>query len=187
MSNCLLILQGKRKGKGSNPEPRRAILQILTWGMKNGIVVVSDRVEKKIYLVRGKKVMLDSDLADLYGIETRYLKRQVRRNRDRFPEDFMFQLTQKESDSLRCQNVTLKRGSHSKYAAYVFTEQGIAMLSSVLGSRRAVHVNIQIMRTFVRIRDWMSSHQGLAFIFDAIRRLMSPDRRKKRRIGFEQK
>ena len=105
-------------------------------------------IRTMILIIRGRKVILDSDLADLYSVETKYLTRQVRRNQDRFPEDFMFQLTQDEY--LRCQNVTSKRGGR-RYMPYAFTEQGVAMLSSVLRSKNAVQVNIAIMRTFVRL------------------------------------
>ncbi len=106
-------------------------------------VVTAESIEHKIYYVRGQKVMLDSDLAELYGVEVKQLKRQVRRNIDRFPPDFMFQLSKDEYDPLRCHLGTLKRGEHSKYLPYVFTEQGVAMLSSVLNSKRAVQVNFR--------------------------------------------
>ncbi len=111
-------------------------------------LIPSERIEKAILLIRGQKVMLDSDLAELYGVATKRLNEQVRRNRARFPKDFMFQLTGKEAESLRSQNATLKkgRGRHRKYAPYAFTEQGVAMLSSVLNSERAIEVNIAIMR-----------------------------------------
>ena len=108
-------------------------------------LVPPEVIEKRILLIRGHRVMLDGDLAELYGVEVRQLKRQVRRNMDRFPSDFMFQLSKEENDSLRRQFGTLKRGEHSKYHPFVFTEQGVAMLSGVLHSRRAVLVNIQIM------------------------------------------
>ena len=109
-------------------------------------------VEDKIINIRGKNVLLDHVLAALYGVHTNQLKRQVRRNLDRFPEDFMFELRKEEYDALRCQLGTLKRGQHSKYLPFAFTEQGIAMLSSVLNSKRAIQVNIAIMRIFVKIR-----------------------------------
>ena len=110
-------------------------------------------IANKIHFVRGKAVMMDEDLAKLYGVETKYLNRQVRRNLARFPEDFMFQLTKNEF--LRCQNVTLKktgRGQHKKYLPTAFTEQGVAMLSSVLNSSLAIQVNVQIMRAFVAVK-----------------------------------
>jgi len=165
-----------------------------------------ERIERCIYLIRGQKVMLDSDLADLYGVETKVLKRAVRRNRDRFPEDFMFQLNNQEVIRLRCQNGTSKTGrGGSRYLPYAFTEQGVAMLSGVLTSSRAIKVNVEIMRAFVRLRQVLATHRELArkleeleshlrnhdeqiqTIFDAIRQLMTrpePDRKK---IGFHLK
>jgi hypothetical protein len=101
-------------------------------------LVPIELIASKIYLIRGIKVMLDRDLAELYGVETKVLKQAVRRNIDRFPDDFMFELTKGENQSLRSQNVTLKRGQHSKYLPFAFTEQGVAMLSSVLNSDRAI-------------------------------------------------
>lgn len=119
-------------------------------------------LEKKIYLIRQQKVMIDRDLAELYGVETKVLTRAVRRNIDRFPEDFMFKLTKEEySVILRCQFGTLEHGQYSKYLPLVFTENGIAMLSSVLHSKTAIHVNIQIMRTFTKLRELMATHKDL--------------------------
>ena len=119
----------------------------------NEMIVSDDVVISKIYYVRNQKVMLDEDLAELYEVETKQLKRQVRRNSDRFPEDFMFELTFKEYEGLRSQFGTLKgKGEHSKYVPMAFTEQGVAMLSSVLNSPRAIKVNIQIIRIFTRMR-----------------------------------
>jgi hypothetical protein len=159
-------------------------------------------IERRIYLVRGEKVMLDADLASLYDVETKTLNRAVRRSIDRFPEDFMFQLTDEEAKSLRYQIGTLKaagRGQHRKYLPYVFTEQGVAMLSSVLRSRRAVEVNIAIMRAFVNLRRMMLSNEELnrrvnaleqkydenfKIVFDALRRLLLAPERPRRRIGF---
>ena len=123
--------------------------------VENSIIIVDEVVMNKIYIVRGQKVMLDSDLAELYQIETKYLKRQVKRNIERFPEDFMLELTKEEEDSLRCQFGTLKRGEHIKYLPYAFTEQGVAMLSSVLSSPKAIQVNIQIIRIFTKIRQML--------------------------------
>ena len=159
-----------------------------------------------ISVVRGEKVLLDSDLAVLYGVEVRTLNQAVRRNRSRFPDDFLFQLTPEETAALRrsrSQTVILKRGHNIKYLPYAFTEQGIAMLSSVLRSPRAVEVNIAIMRTFVQLRRLMDSNRALArkieamekrydeqfaVVFDAIKRLIAEDdagkARQKRRIGF---
>jgi hypothetical protein len=157
------------------------------------------QVERQIFLIRGHKVMLDADLAELYGVTTGNLNKAVKRNRERFPEDFMFQLTQKEAGCLRFQTGSLKRGEHFKYLPHAFTEQGIAMLSSVLRSPRAVQVNIAIMRTFVRLREMLLSNAELArklaafekkydaqfkVVFDAIRELMEPPTRPKREIGF---
>ena len=117
-----------------------------------------------ILVIRGHRVLLDSDLAALYQVETKALTRAVRRNAERFPGDFMFQLAAEESGSLRSQFGALKtgRGKHRKYAPYVFTEQGVAMLSSVLNSERAVQVNVEIMRAFVRLRETVSTHKVLA-------------------------
>jgi hypothetical protein len=160
-----------------------------------------DRIEKAILLIRGQKVMLDADLAELYGVETRVLVQAVKRNLERFPEDFMFQLNKDDVDFLRSQIVTLKkgRGQHSKYLPYAFTEQGVAMLSSVLRSRRAIQVNIEIMRAFIRLRQMLASHVELARkldalekkydaqfkqVFEAIRQLMAPPEPKRRPIGF---
>ncbi len=158
-----------------------------------------EMIEQKILMIRGEKVMLDSDLAELYGVEVKQLKRQVRRNIDRFPADFMIQLSKEEYESLRCHFGTLKRGEHSKYLPYAFTEQGVAMLSSVLNSERAVKVNIEIMRAFVKLRQMLASNTELArkldamekkydeqfkVVFDAIRQLMTPLETKKKKIGF---
>ena len=121
-------------------------------------------VERRIYLIRGQKVMLDTDLADLYEVPTKVLNQAVRRNLDRFPEDFMFQLTEEVAAALRSQIVTLEkgRGRHSKYPALAFTELGVSMLSSVLRSKRAVQMNILIMRAFVRLREMLATHKDLA-------------------------
>lgn len=117
------------------------------------------RVQQMIHIIRGERVILDSDLAVLYGVETKNLKRQVKRNRTRFPEDFMLELTREEYNSLRCQNGTIEngRGAHSKYLSYAFTENGVAMLSSVLTSETAVQVNIQIMRAFTMMRKTLAA------------------------------
>lgn len=115
----------------------------------------------KIFLIRGQKVMLDKDLADLYQIETKHLKRQVKRNIERFPIDFMFELTKDEYTILRSQNGTLKQGEHSKFLPYVFTEHGVLMLSSVLNSPKAIQVNIQIMRIFSRVRQMLMDNTEL--------------------------
>ena len=137
------------------------------------LITTSAVIETKIYMIRGQKVMLDSDLASLYGVETKMLNRAVRRNIDRFPDDFMFQPTEEEFEILRYQIGTLRseHGQHRKYFPLVFTEQGIAMLSSVLSSKEAVYVNIQIMRAFVKIRELLLTHKDLARKLDvAVRR-----------------
>jgi hypothetical protein len=159
-------------------------------------------IEKKILLIRGEKVMLDADLAELYEVETFNLNKAVKRNIDRFPKDFMFQLTKEEADSLRFQiGMSKKEGSGGRrYLPYAFTEQGVAMLSSVLNSERAVKVNIEIMRAFVSLRQMLASNAELArkldalekkydhqfkVVFDAIKQLMTPpDTRGKSKIGF---
>ena len=123
----------------------------------------AQRIAERIALLRGERVLLDADLATLYGVTTGALNRAVKRNRERFPEDFMFQLMADESDSLRCQTGTLKtgRGRNRKFLPYAFTEQGVAMLSSVLRSRRAVLVNVEIMRAFVALRREAGRYEAL--------------------------
>ena len=170
-------------------------------------------IEKRVFLIRGHRVMLSPVLAELYGVEVKVLMQAVNRNKKRFPEDFMFRLTKEEAGSLRSQIVTLDvtrdaktgRGKYSKYLPYAFTEQGIAMLSSVLRSDRAIQVNIEIMRVFVRIRELISTNKELALrlsrlelkiekhdediytIFEAIEELMDPPPQKHRRIkGFKE-
>ena len=168
-------------------------------------------IENKIYLIRGHKVMLGKELAHLYRVSTKRLNEQVKRNIKRFPEDFMFQLTKEEVlmfqigiSSSRSQFATLKQGQNIKYLPYAFTEQGVAMLSSVLNSERAIQVNIAIMRAFVRLKAVLSTHKELVHkleelerkfekhdieiqsIFEAIRQLMAPPPEKPRRIiGFK--
>jgi hypothetical protein len=120
------------------------------------------KIENMIYLIRGQKVMLDSDLAELYGVETKALNRQIMRNENRFPEDFMFRLTVEEHESLRCQNGTSNEGRGGRrYLPLVFTEGGVAMLSSVLTSERAALVNISIIRTFIRLRSFLAMEDAL--------------------------
>lgn len=166
------------------------------------MLIPIDAIQNRILLIRGQRVMMDYDLADLYEVEAKALNQAVKRNLDRFPEDFMFQLTAEDSVRLRSQIVTLKtgRGQHRKYLPYAFTEQGVSMLSSVLRSKRAVMVNVEIMRAFVRLRQMLASNVALArklaalekkydaqfkVVFDAIRELMTPlDPKKKRPIGF---
>jgi len=121
-----------------------------------------ERIESKIYLIRGEKVMIDRDLAKLYGVRTKNLNKAVSRNLGRFPIDFMFQLTKEEYSALRFQSGTLEKGQHSKYLPYAFTEQGIAMLSSVLRSERAILVNIAIMRAFIKLKQVLATHKEIS-------------------------
>ncbi|MGD0336812.1 MAG: ORF6N domain-containing protein [Candidatus Omnitrophota bacterium] len=171
-------------------------------------------IASKIFEIRGKKVMLDKDLAKLYGVETKRLNEQVRRNVNRFPADFMFQLTKEETVNLisqfaisssRSQIATLKQGQNIKYLPYVFTQEGVAMLSSVLHSKTAVRVNIQIMRAFVKLRHFLSLHKGfemklkelegrleghdadISDIFEAIRQLMHLPDENRKITGFKVK
>ena len=161
-----------------------------------------ERIERHILLIRGHKVMLSGDLAVLYGVPAKVLLQAVKRNAERFPGDFMFQLTWEEATRSRSQFVTLKKGRNLKYLPYAFTEQGVAMLSSVLKSRRAVEVNIEIMRAFVSLRRLLGTHKALArklaeleqkydaqfrVVFDAIRELMVPPEPRRGRIGFHPK
>jgi hypothetical protein len=162
-------------------------------------LVPVEKIEKAILLIRGQKVMLDADLAVLYDVETKVLIQAVKRNLERFPEDFMFQLTQEEFAILRSQFVTSSDWGGRRYRPYAFTEQGVAMLSSVLRSGRAIQVNIEIMRAFIRLRQMLASHVELARkldalekkydaqfkqVFEAIRQLMIPPEPKRRPIGF---
>jgi hypothetical protein len=167
--------------------------------MKNPTFIAEEVVARQIYLIRGYKVMLDNDLAALYEVPTKVLVQAVKRNFKRFPADFMFQLTKKETTNLRSQFVTSKWGGR-RYLPYAFTEQGVAMLSSVLKSERAIQVNIAIMRTFVKLRQILSTHKELAktlskleakvsrhdnqirAVFEVIRQLMA---RPTRAIGFQ--
>jgi hypothetical protein len=170
--------------------------------MTQKLMVPVEVIERRIYLIRGQKVMLDQDLAELYGVTTGNLNLAVRRNKVRFPEDFMFQLNAEEAKSLILQSARAKNRGGRRTAPYVFREQGVAMLSSVLRSERAVLVNIVIMRAFVRLREMLSTHKNLlrkleelerkyqthdaqiTAIFDAIRKLVETPPRPRRRIGF---
>jgi len=158
-----------------------------------------ERVENRILSIRGHRVMLDADLAELYGVPTKRLNEAVRRNAARFPEDFMFQLSADETETLRSQIATSNGRGGRRYIPYVFTELGVAMLSSVLNSERAVQVNIAIMRAFVRLREFAASHKDVLrrldamegrydrqfkVVFDAIRALMEPPKIPRRRIGY---
>lgn len=142
--------------------------------MSNELIIASnhqlENIKDVIYEIRGQKVMLDSDLAEMYEVEVSQLKRQVRRNIDRFPKDFMFELTPDEVSSLRCQNGTLKtgRGQHSKYAPFAFTEEGVAMLSGLLRSKIAIQVNINIMRAFVAVRQAVTALQTSELHFEQL-------------------
>jgi phage regulator Rha-like protein len=127
-------------------------------------------IQSKILVLRDKKVMLDRDLAMLYEVESKVLNQAVKRNIHRFPDDFMFQLNKREADSLRSQFVTLKKGQHSKYLPYAFTEHGILMLSSVLNSERAVQVNIQIVRIFVKLREMIATYQENSYAIKEMKR-----------------
>jgi len=164
-------------------------------------VIAAERIERSILVVRGHKIMLDADLAYLYGVSTGRLNEQVKRNRRRFPADFMFQLTADEARSLRSQFATLKpgRGKHRKYRPYAFTEHGAVMLASVLNSPTAVATSVEIVRAFVRLREMLTAHKDLArrldelekkydkqfaVVFDAIRQLMSPVEPEQREIGY---
>jgi hypothetical protein len=160
-------------------------------------------IQRRIYMVRGQKVMTDADLAKLYRVETKDLNRAVLRNLLRFPDDFMFRLTPEETESLRCQIGTSKVGRGGRrYAPFVFTEHGVVMLSSVLKSERAVQMNILVVRAFVNLREMLASHKDLAHkmielerqqrsqgqqlsqVYTVVRRLMEPEKKRKRRIGF---
>ena len=190
--------------------------------MSEASLIPVRRIERKILLLRSEKVMLDFDLAELYGVETKALNQAVKRNLERFPADFMFQVSKGEAALIsrsqivtldadfdgkhsgkvkipRSQIVTLESGKNLKYLPYAFTEQGVAMLSGVLNSPRAIQVNLAIMRTFVQLRQMLSSHADLArklaaiegkydkqfrVVFDAIRELMREEKKPKREIGF---
>lgn len=160
-------------------------------------IVPVERIEQCILLIRGQKVMLDSDLAKLYEVETKVLVQAVKRNLERFPSDFMFRLNNQEVSVLRSQFVTSNGRGGRRYQPYAFTEQGVAMLSSVLNSKRATHVNIEIMRAFVRLRELLSTHKDLArklneleskydeqfkVVFEAIRRLMLPQQLRRKSV-----
>jgi len=166
-------------------------------------VIPVERIEKAILSIRGEKVMLDSDLAELYGVETKVLNRAVKRNQSRFPSDFMFQLTPEETESLRCQIGTSNVGRGGRrYLPYAFTEHGALMLANVLNSERAAQTSVQVVRAFVRLRQMLASNAELSrklaalekkydaqfkVVFAAIRQLMSPPAKPKREIGFHVK
>lgn len=166
------------------------------------LIVPVEVIEQRIYLIRGQKVMIDRDLAELYGVETKYLNRQVKRNILRFPPEFMFQLNEDEKNELVTIWHRFSTLKHSTVLPYAFTEHGVAMLASVLKSERAVKISIHIIKTFVKLRQIISSHKELAhkleqlewkiekhdeeikLIFDAIRQLMAQPEPKEKKIGF---
>jgi hypothetical protein len=162
---------------------------------KTSSVIPVERIARCVYLVRGQKVMLDSDLADLYGVPTKALNQAITRNLDRFPNDFMFKLTASEFQNLRSQIVTSSDWGGRRNPPRVFTEHGIAMLSSVLHSKRAIQINIGIMRTFIRLREMLATNEDLArkvarhdqeiaTLFHHLQRLLEPPKTKKHPIGY---
>ena len=166
------------------------------------IVIQQEVIERKIYIIRGHKIMLSTDLAELYEVEPRVLVQAVKRNIDRFPPDFMFQLNDIEFSNLKSQIVIPSWGGMRRANPYAFTEQGVAMLSSILRSKRAIQVNIAIMRAFVKLREMLAAHKDLArklnamekkydsqfkIVFDAIRQLMTPQESKRRKTAFRMK
>ena len=166
--------------------------------MSNALIPI-EKIETKIFLIRGKKVMIDADLAELYEVQTKVLNQSVKRNIKRFPEDFMFQLTKEEKEEVVTICDHLSKLRFSPVLPYVFTEQGVSMLSSVLKSDRAIMVNVQIMRTFTKLREMIESHKDLKtkianmekkydkqfqIVFETIKRLIEPEVKSKRKIGF---
>jgi len=166
------------------------------------VIVSEENILEKIYLIRGQKVMLDRDLAEMYGVEVRALNQAIKRNVIRFPDDFMFQLTKEENDSLRSQFVILEKGRHTKYLPFAFTEQGVAMLSSVLNSETAIQVNIQIIRLFTKMKQlildnkdlWMKiekieqhlvkNDEEIKTIFAYLKKLLIQETKPRNPIGF---
>ena len=165
------------------------------------MAIPMERVENRILTIRGHRVMVDTDLAEVYGVPTKALNQAIKRNADRFPDDFMFQLSREEADSIRSQTVTLKtvRGKHWKYLPYVFTEHGAIMAASVLNSPRAIEASVYVVRAFVKMREVLATHKELVqrldemegkydrqfkVVFDAIRALMEPPKTTTRRIGY---
>jgi len=168
--------------------------------MHDKITVPDEVITSKIYLIRNEKVMIDKDLAGLYNVETKRLKEQVRRNIDRFPESFMFELTTEEHSSLRPQFATLKRGRHSKYPPFVFTEHGVLMLSSILNSELAVKMSVQIIETFVQLRKLANNYEDIMHkinemesrnneqfreIYEVLKRLLSNPETPRKKIGYK--
>jgi phage regulator Rha-like protein len=166
------------------------------------IVIPEEAIISKIYLIREQKVMLDRDLAELYGVETKRLKEQVNRNLNRFPSHFMFELTKEENENLRSQNATLRHGAHSKYLPFAFTEHGVLMLSNILKSGRAIEMSIKIIDVFVKLREMLLTHKDILLkleqferqamqnsediqvIFAALKQLLNPPQKPRLRIGF---
>jgi phage regulator Rha-like protein len=169
--------------------------------MSEEITIPDESIINKIYVIRDQKVMLDKDLAELYDVETKQLKRQVRRNINRFPESFMFELTKEENEILRSQFGTLKRGGHSKYPPFAFTEHGILMLSSVLNSEMAIKMSVQIIETFVQLRKLANNYDEImnkmqqmesqyneqfSEIYEVLQRLLSkPEEKPINKIGYK--
>ena len=170
---------------------------------KRTVAIIDEKIVDKIHLIRGQKVMIDSDLAELYRVETRRLKEQVNRNLSRFPRHYMFELTQIEYESLRSQNATLKQGSHSKYLPYAFTEHGVLMLANVLKSGQAIEMSIKVIDVFVKLREMLLTHKDILLklevlekqvvqnsaeiqaIFTALKQFLNPPRPPRKRIGFK--
>ena len=170
---------------------------------KGTVAVMEEKIIDKIHLIRGQKVMIDRDLAELYGVETRRLKEQVNRNLSRFPKHYMFELTQQEYESLRSQNATLKQGGHAKYLPYAFTEHGVLMLANVLKSGLAIEMSIKVIDVFVKLREMLLTHKDILLkleqlekkatahdadiqmIFEALKQLLNPPQPPRQRIGFK--
>jgi phage regulator Rha-like protein len=169
--------------------------------MSDEITIPNEVITNKIYLIRGQKVMLDKDLAELYNVETKRLKEQVRRNINRFPASFMFELTTEEHSTLRSQFATLKRGRHSKYPPFVFTEHGILMLSSILNSELAIKMSVQIIETFVQLRKLANNYEEImnkinqmelqnneqfSEIYQVLQNLLSkPEEKPRTKVGYK--
>ena len=170
---------------------------------KASAAIIEEKIVDKIHLVRGLKVMIDKDIAELYGVETKRLKEQVNRNINRFPSHYMIELTKDEYESLRSQNATLKQGAHTKYLPYAFTEHGVLMLANVLKSGRAIEMSIKIIDVFVKLREMLLTHTDILLkleilekqvvqnsdeirtIFEALKQLLNPPQEPRKRIGFK--
>jgi phage regulator Rha-like protein len=170
---------------------------------KKTAAIIEEKIIDKIHLVRGLKVIIDKDIAELYGVETKRLKEQVNRNINRFPSHYMIELTKEEYESLRSQNATLKQGAHTKYLPYAFTEHGVLMLANVLKSGRAIEMSIKIIDVFVKLREMLLTHKDILLklellekqvvqnsdeirtIFEALKQLLNPPQAPRKRIGFK--